>query len=251
MALGSATTTVATSPRPFARSQSGHSNWGASAIISARSIGLYIWPMSRCRSGAHCTLAELGFELDDPVRLRRRVGDAGERLDPDHVIAIGAADRVELLARFEVVIAIGQPQARLPGKGDIAGRVFRIGDNAELDGHRVTRFGQQSQVVGTGPDRFHFGQIGRERGQSARLDAGLVHPRRVEVADLPALPRRRRRIARHVLRDLADLAFHFVGHQFADAGAGAVGRDLGPLVPAAVGISPRSRRPDSPSRRGR
>ena len=184
--------------------------------------------------GRPVQLGNRGFERDDPVGLGGRILDPGERLDLDHIIAIGLAEGVIFGPRQQIIIA---PRHAQPGLRDID-RVERRIDRVGGDEHRhragVAGRPEQAGEVAAGPGGGDPGEVRRQRRPAGALDRRFVHVTAVIIADLLADAAARAGVCGLLVDDRVDVLLDLVVEHRIDPGEGPVGGDLGALVPSAV-----------------
>ena len=183
--------------------------------------------------GVPMGFGDLTLEGDDRVRLRLRLGNPGEAMQRHDIVAIGGAIAVILLAREQIIIAVGHAEAVLVGGSNVVGRVGRIGQDADADRRLIARRREQAQQVRSVAHGGDPVEPGMGRGNAARLDARFVHPAGVEAADLAA-----GRVGSAALDNRADLALDILVQHGPQAVAGTVGRDRIVLEPGVVGEAP-------------
>lgn len=132
--------------------------------------------------------------------------------------------------------AAAQPALR--DERRVARRIGEIGDDVHIDRSGVTGAGEQNLQPGKVLHAGDAGEIRLERRGAARFDAGFVHPAGIEIADLLTAGAIGCRVLGHIVEDGADIGFGFDGQLHAEAGRGAVRRDLDLVIPGAVGIGP-------------
>ena len=148
-----------------------------------------------------------------------------------------ATDEVdELGVRQQVIVACRQAEARLIDLNGVAPGVLRIRRDRDTDRGRKAGRAEQVDEVGLALCRCNTIEVRLQRLGAARLDSALIHPARVQVADLLPEPSVGRGVLGHILNDRSDVPLDLVIEHRIDAGEGAVGRDLGALVPAAIHI---------------
>ena len=136
------------------------------------------------RLGRPLILRQPRLQRDDPRRAGIGIVEPRKCQDLRDIIVIGLADRVIFRARQQVIIARRQPQPRLACRRGIAGRIILVGGDAQIDRRRIARRHHQPHQRSAILHAVDRRQIGGERGGAPRLDAGLVHPRGIEIADL-------------------------------------------------------------------
>ena len=115
---------------------------------------------------------------------RRPSGELQRALDVGAIL-LSRLDEARL--GLHVVVAIGQPEAAGKDLRDGARRLVLIGERRESERHR------HAEIVQTADHLLHVGcvlhrvDLGEQRGQrlhTRRIDRGLIHARRVVIADL-------------------------------------------------------------------
>jgi hypothetical protein len=168
-----------------------------------------------------------GLEREHRVGVLRRVRVADHAQRALDVGAIGVELRLE--RGCEVVIAIGQAEARLTEEQRVRRGVRRIGGHAgahQRQAERAVGLAHESRERVLVGECGHALQIRLQRLVVARLDRGFVHEAAIHAAE--------RAGRRRLLDDGANLRLRPVEDVEADAGGRLVGRDLGPPFPAAV-----------------
>ena len=172
-------------------------------------------------------------------------GGLGRVRPADHAQHVGDIGLVLLflvgVARVQIIVAVGQADARLAGGDDVAGRLLGVdGDAGAEEGAAepadgLAHIGGQLLMAVGGADGR---QIGLQRLGVQLLDAGLVHIGAVGVGDL-GLVRPGRQVG--AARQARDQLLHPVVRQFAQQGeravAGAVRRDDQLVDRRAVGVA--------------
>ena len=177
--------------------------------------------------------------LEIEHRLGARIGIA-QPGEPEHrgdMRDVLGADVGELGVIDEVIVAVGQTEARLAHADHVARRVLGILLDADAERHRdpgLVGGAKRVRKVGSRRDRGDLRHYRRERCKALRLDAGLIHIGGVIGADA-----RRIGIAAALGRGLDDAARAFeraVPQHVERTEARLVGGDRRDLVPGAVGI---------------
>jgi hypothetical protein len=175
-----------------------------------------------------------GFQRDDAVGFCSRIGNAGERLELDHIAAIGGAIAVIFGPGQHIIIAVGHAEAALPGVDRIARRVLQVGAHAQTDRRRKPRLGEQRDQLGPRLRGGDARQVRLQRRDPTRFDPARVHPAGVKVADLLPDPSRLRRVLRHILDDRPHIPVGLVVEHRIDPDIGLVWGDIRLFIPGAV-----------------
>ena len=194
-------------------------------------------------------LGDLHFEVEDRLGLVLGIGIAGLLEDGSDVLLIGGAIRGHVLVGGEVVLAIGHAEAALHQVADVLRRILQplrheqaeqvlgveVG-GVERVGVRAHAAAQPARQRGLVGDRGDAVQLRLQRRKAARFDAGLVHPRGVIVGDLAGVTAGGGIGLVQALHQVGEALLGLLEHVETGAQAGAVGRDLGGLLPRAVGV---------------
>ena len=182
-------------------------------------------------------LGQLRLERDHRRGAVRRRRIAEQLEDARDVGPVGGAVAVELLAGRQVVVADRHAQARLADGDHVARRIGRIGVDPEPERRRELGAPHQPDQVGLGRRRVDCREVGAQRLETARLDARLVHPRRVEVGDLLADRAGWSRCPSELIDQRADVRLGLVAQRVEHAEARLVRRDDGRREPFAVHVA--------------
>jgi hypothetical protein len=183
---------------------------------------------------------ELRLEGQHALRARRRVGNRGEREQPLEVRAVPRPDLGHPRRPVAVEVAVRKPEAALHEVDGVPRRLVQVlldedaqrprrrqvraVEDVDVCAHRPAELGGERAGVG---ERCDPCERGAERREPLRLDAGLVHEARVEIADLARVGAGGRVGAGRPLDDRARARLDHVRDAPERAGARPVRRDLG------------------------
>ena len=184
--------------------------------------------------GSPLRLRNRGLERNDSISLGVGIAFAGKAQDFADIIAVGGAERVIFGAFEQIIVAARHAETALRREHRIMCR--RLGIGLDENGDRRIEFDGPEQIHETGPvvHGSDAREIGPSRLEAACLDRRLVHPARVEIADLLADPARLIGVLRHILDDVVNVLVDLVVEHRIDSGKRPIGFDRGPLEPAAV-----------------
>ncbi len=160
------------------------------------------------------------------------LGDTGEPVKGHDIVAIGGPVAVVLLALAQIIIAVGHAEPGLAGGGGVAGGIGGIGQDADADRRGIARSREQAKQLVAIAHRGDPVEPRAGGGDAARLDPRLVHPARVEIADLAA-----GRIAAAAFDDRLELPVDILAEHGPQAPGRAVAGDRIALEPAVVGVA--------------
>ena len=123
-------------------------------------------------------------------------------------MAVCAPDGIVLLALQQVIVARRKAELRLARIGRVALGIVLVGGDADVDRPVIGGVHHQLDQLVAVRDCIDAIEIGLERGQTARLDPSLIHPRGISIADLLCFGRRR--IRGRILDHLPNLQLDLV-----------------------------------------
>ena len=185
-------------------------------------------------------LCQLGFQGKQLLGLLLRIGVTGEAEQPGRMRDEFVAQLDRLGVGVHVVAAVTERPAALPDGGYVAGRFIRVDDHRDGEGvvhlsRAVERHENRikARPVVDGVDRRQQGPHGLD---AFPVQQGLVHVRRVEVADLLRELAGGRVFGSGTLDDRLKVRVELVLNIEIDARAHLVGRDLRVLHPRAEDV---------------
>ena len=189
------------------------------------------------------------FQLDDALGARVRVRESRKLKHGRDVGLIFGADVAHAVAVGEVVFAVGQLQAALQQVGGIVVGIVEAGrdpqpekiggmkvgvvQGVDIGSQALTQGSRQFALVADGGNRF---EVRAKRGEALGFDGGFVHVGVVEVGDFANVGTGRGIGFGRFFNQAGGTLVAQVREAGEDADAAAIGRNLGALDPAAVGV---------------
>ena len=131
-----------------------------------------------------------GFKRDDVVGRGLPASLAREREQSGDMRAIGRPHAHEMRLVLQEIVAVRQAEPSLREMHDIGRRVMLIRRDVDREGNadpEPREIGEQRRQIGLVAEGVDFRKRLAQRGQARLLHTGLVHERRVEIGEFPAL----------------------------------------------------------------